>query len=120
MSKQILGRRGEDLAREYLCKHGHTIVCCNYRTRRGEIDIITLKDRMITFVEVKYRTDLAQGHPAEAITPSKLNKFKIAVLEYLQNENVPEHTELRFTAVTILELPGQPPLIECFEHILGP
>lgn len=120
MSNQALGQRGEALACEYLRSTGHQIVRTNYRTRRGEIDIIALKNGVLTFVEVKYRTDLELGHPAEAITRSKLGKFRIAVLEYLQQEETPVFTDMKFDAVTILEYPGQPPEIELFEHILGP
>ena len=120
MDKQALGQRGESLACDYLRSTGHQIVRTNYRTRRGEIDIIALKDGVLTFVEVKYRTDLELGHPAEAITKSKLNKFRITVLEYLQQENLPVFSEMKFDAITILEYAGQPPQIELFEHILGP
>ena len=120
MNNQALGQRGEALACEYLRSTGHHIVRTNYRTRRGEIDIIALKDGVLTFVEVKYRTDLELGHPVEAITKSKLRKFRVTVLEYLQQDELPTFTEMKFDAITILEYPGQPPQLELFEHILGP
>ncbi|KAF0197944.1 MAG: hypothetical protein FD169_7 [Bacillota bacterium] len=120
MNKQALGQRGEVLACDYLRSTGHHIVCTNYRTRRGEIDIIAIKDGVLTFVEVKYRTDLELGHPAEAITKSKLSKFRITVLEYLQQKEIPAFSDMKFDAITILEYPGQPPQLELFEHILGP
>lgn len=120
MSKQSLGKRGEDLACQYLLQKGYSIVRTNYRTQRGEIDIIALKDGVLTFIEVKYRTDTTLGHPAEAITAKKLSKFKTAVLLYMQEEGIPHYKEMKFDAITILEVMGQSPQIELFEHILGP
>jgi putative endonuclease len=39
-SRQSLGRWGEALAAEYLCRHGYTILERNVRTPYGEIDLI--------------------------------------------------------------------------------
>jgi putative endonuclease len=47
------GREGESAAARFLCERGYTIVSRNFRTRRGEIDIVAEKDSRIVFVEVK-------------------------------------------------------------------
>jgi len=120
VSNRSLGRRGEELACEYLCKAGYTIIRTNYYTPRGEIDIIAMRNGVLTFVEVKYRTDLEQGHPAEAITKKKLSNFRAAVMHFFQDEEVPPFTDMKFDAITIIERTGTPPEIELFEHILGP
>ena len=57
------GRRGEDAACAYLLRHGYSIVERNYRCRRGEIDIIAVKDGGAVFVEVKTRRSLKFGTP---------------------------------------------------------
>ena len=49
------GKVGEQAAVNYLMKQGYTILERNYRTRRGEIDLIAEKENTISFVEVKYR-----------------------------------------------------------------
>ena len=47
------GRKGEEQAVETLKKKGMLIVARNFRSRRGEIDIIALDGETIVFTEVK-------------------------------------------------------------------
>lgn len=47
------GRDGEERAAAYLCKKGLHILARNFRTRRGEVDIVAEADGRIVFVEVK-------------------------------------------------------------------
>src|SRR5215213_8561827 len=44
------GAWGEDLALRYLIQHGYKLLERNYRTRRGEIDLIVRKDDTLVFV----------------------------------------------------------------------
>src|SRR5918994_3864423 len=44
------GAWGEDLALRYLIQHGYTLLERNYRTRRGEIDLIVRKDDILVLV----------------------------------------------------------------------
>ena len=120
MSSRGLGRRGEELAAQYLTAQGYTIVRRNYRAPRGEIDIIASRDGVLLFVEVKYRQDLTQGHPAEAITPRKIARLRQAVGAYLASGDAPPFSALKFDAVCIIEFLGQRPQLELFENILGP
>lgn len=57
MNNKRVGELGERLAKIYLETSGFQILKCNYRTKRGEIDIIAKKNRCIHFVEVKSRTN---------------------------------------------------------------
>ena len=47
------GRSGEQSAVNFLMERGYRILEKNYRTRKGEIDLIAEKDKTISFVEVK-------------------------------------------------------------------
>jgi len=47
------GREGEGAAVEYLEKNGYKVVERNFRSRRGEVDIIARKNEELVFVEVK-------------------------------------------------------------------
>jgi putative endonuclease len=47
------GREGEAVARRQLVDAGWSILSCNFRTRRGEIDIVALRGEIVAFVEVK-------------------------------------------------------------------
>jgi putative endonuclease len=77
MKKQgnlLLGKKGEDLACEYLKRHGYRIIGRNFKFHYGELDIIAVKDDILVFIEVKTRIGKSFGLPEEAVTPRKLNE----------------------------------------------
>jgi putative endonuclease len=51
--KRRLGDLGEDIAVEFLMKHGFSILKRNYLKKCGEIDIVAQKSGVIVFFEVK-------------------------------------------------------------------
>ena len=71
-AKDDVGRRGEQLAAEFLEGQGLTIVSRNWRCREGELDIVA-HDRRNTLVicEVKTRSGERFGSGAEAVTPAE-------------------------------------------------
>ncbi len=72
------GRRAEQVTAEYLRKHGFTVVSQNWRTRWCEIDLVVQKDRIIYFVEVKYRRTTNFGGGLDYITQRKLAQMHFA------------------------------------------
>ena len=74
-AKDVLGRRGEDLAAGYLEAHGMRIVERNWRCAEGEIDIVALDGDALVIAEVKTRKSLAYGHPFEAVDAEKLARL---------------------------------------------
>jgi putative endonuclease len=63
--RQHTGRQGEDLAAAYLAGQGYTILARNWRTRRGEIDIVAQDGVCLALVEV--RTRIASGGAGAAL-----------------------------------------------------
>jgi putative endonuclease len=53
MHKAGLGKKGEDRAVKALETAGMSIIARNFRSMRGEIDIIALDEETVVFVEVK-------------------------------------------------------------------
>ncbi len=53
--RHAVGRRGETLAAEHLCRLGFSTVGQNERTRYGEIDLISFDGHTLVFCEVKTR-----------------------------------------------------------------
>jgi len=98
--KQKFGQYGEALATRYLKKQGYKILCVNYRTPFGEIDIIAKDNDAIVFVEVKSRTTWAYGGPKYAVTPAKRKKISINALHYLKSTDQ-MNVKARFDVVTI-------------------
>lgn len=101
MSNISTGKRGEELAREYLVKQGYKIVETNKRfSRLCEIDIIALDKNTLVFCEVKTRRNNSCGSPLEAITKTKYQNIKNGVFFYLQ-EN-PVHKSFRIDVISIV------------------
>ena len=84
MTNKIIGKHGEDIAKNFLIKQGFKILEMNYRySRVAEIDIIATKKDILHFVEVKTRTQNYFGKPLEAITPIKLKQIYTCAIEYM-------------------------------------
>ncbi|MCX8095219.1 MAG: YraN family protein [Caldisericia bacterium] len=83
MKRKILGNLGEEIASEYLKNKGYKIICKNYRTRFGEIDLISEKDNEIIFIEVRTKSSSNLLLPEESITKKKIYNYKKLALEYL-------------------------------------
>ncbi len=78
------GKDSEALAAEYLAENGYEILQRNYRTPRGEIDIIAKDGDTIVFVEVKSARTNHFGHPKSAVTLQKQRKIQFAALQWLK------------------------------------
>jgi putative endonuclease len=97
---KLIGDKGEDRAIDALFEEGYEIVGRNYHCRRGEIDIIAMKDDYICFVEVKYRNPRGYGSAADAITRAKMGRILMTARNYLLETEQPE-ADYRVDAVLI-------------------
>ena len=76
-TRKALGQQGEELAAAHLDELGYVIVARNWRTRTGELDIVTRDGEWLVFVEVRARRTgrVAAapmfGRPEESVTPRK-------------------------------------------------
>lgn len=77
--KLIKGKAGEKIAVNYLRSKNFKIIKTNFTCHWGEIDIIAKKDDILYFFEVKTRTTLKYGSPAEAVNFFKLKSLKRAI-----------------------------------------
>lgn len=98
---QDTGRRGEDLAAAYLQSKGYAMLTRNYRSRRGELDLVCEKDGVIVFVEVKTRSSFNYGSGAEAVNRAKQARIRSLALEYLQDHPICR-VDIRFDVISIL------------------
>lgn len=99
MNKKQLGLQGEQIASRYIEELGYKVLENNYRTKKGEIDIIAFHKETIVFTEVKTRTNLKYGYPVEAVTPKKATTIKNVALEYISKGNL--DYKVRFDVVEI-------------------
>ena len=78
-----LGARAETLAADYLARQGLVVVARNFRTRRGEIDVIVRDRDTLVFVEVRLCSRATYGGAAASITPAKRARLIKAAHAYL-------------------------------------
>lgn len=81
------GKRGEDIANQYLINNDYHILSRNFRSKFGEIDIIAEKNGTIYFIEVKTRSNLNKGMPYEAIDYRKNHQLHKTALYFLLNND---------------------------------
>lgn len=86
MSSTDSGRTAEKLVADYLKTLKNKIVAMNWRTRWCEIDIISIKKKVVYFTEVKFRSSDAWGDGFSYITPKKLQQMRFAA-EFWLTEN---------------------------------
>lgn len=97
---KILGNFGERAAADYLVCAGCKIIARNYRTRRGEIDLIAWDGKTLVFFEVKTRKNAAYGTPASAVNARKQQKIIHTAQCFLQ-QNAFEEVCCRFDVVEV-------------------
>lgn len=88
MNTQQSGKTGEAYAAQYLLEKGYTILCRNYRSRFGEIDLIVCDGTYICFVEVKTRSQGAIGAPQEWVDAAKQRRLVKTAALYLQANDI--------------------------------
>jgi len=87
-NNKALGKKGEEIALNFLKRKGYKILERNFKNKLGEIDIIARDNRVLCFVEVKTRTSFKFGYPQEAITPTKQRQLNKVALSYLKQYNL--------------------------------
>ncbi len=108
---QQKGWEGEEAAVKFLRKNRYTILAQRYRTRFGEIDIVGLKKRVVTFIEVKWRKSDQYGDPLEAIKKWKFEHLKKAAYCYLNaNRQYQKNFYYEFAAIAIRPFSKEQPI----------
>lgn len=101
MNKRKFGTVGEKIAEKYLKDRRYKIVCKNFYTRKGEIDIVAQKNKDLVFVEVKTRSNYDYGSPAMAIDATKIRHMKIAAGIFLSLNRFSKYN-IRFDVIEII------------------
>lgn len=72
LAAQEIGKLGERIAADHLALSGRKLLYKNYRgPRGGEIDIVARDGDILSFVEVKTRTQKGYGRPLDAVDRNK-------------------------------------------------
>lgn len=81
------GHEAEQVAAQHIQDLGYKILDVNWRTKVCEVDIIAQKQKVVYFIEVKYRSTTNQGSGLEYITPKKLSQMRFAAEYWVQVNN---------------------------------
>lgn len=95
-----LGKKGEQIATDFLINNGATILQRNWRFLRAEIDIVFLDGNTLVLAEVKTRSSTAYGKPEEFISNKKISLYLDAAEEYLKQNEM--DNEIRFDIISVL------------------
>ena len=109
-----IGNAGEQAAADQLVADGHEIVARNWRTRYCEIDIVSMKDDVLYFTEVKYRKNDDFGDGLAAITVKKQRQMHFAAELFIAKHPQYEGRDMRMLAVAVDECQGikQPVVVD--------
>ncbi|MGE5413643.1 MAG: YraN family protein [Syntrophomonadaceae bacterium] len=95
-----VGHDWEREAERALVAARYRILERNFRTRRGEIDLIAEEGGTLCFIEVKGRRSRAFGTPAESVTLEKQRRILGAAEAYLARSGA-GHRVCRFDVVCV-------------------
>lgn len=98
-TKKTIGTQGESAVVAWLVDHGFTILATNFRTRRGEIDIIATKKEVVSFVEVKTRNTI-YFPVSQVITPAKQRRIISAAVTFTLQNHIQDKV-LRFDVAIV-------------------
>lgn len=88
--RREIGKWGENLACNYLIENNYKIIERNFLCRQGEIDIIAkdINKKELVFIEVKTRSNLKYGNPADSVNKEKQKHMMQAIKYYIYKNNI--------------------------------
>jgi putative endonuclease len=98
---QLHGELGERAAKKHLKQLGLKFLAANFRSARGEIDLVFRDDDCLVFVEVKTRSSEDWTRPAAAVDKQKRRFLSQTALDYLRLLKNPA-VKIRFDIVEVL------------------
>ena len=99
------GELGARAAKRHLQKLGLKFLAANFRSARGEIDLIFRDGDCLAFVEVKSRSSEDWTRPAAAVDAGKRRRLSQTALDYLRLLKHPP-VKIRFDIVEVLLADG--------------
>jgi len=94
-----LGKKGEQLAIDFLIENDYQIVSRNFRFDKAEVDIIARQQDILAIIEVKARSTADYGDPQDFVKPKQIKNILKAVDEYVIVNDL--DVEVRFDIIAI-------------------
>lgn len=116
--KRKLGDIGEEIACQYLLERGHKMVERNYWRPWGEIDIVSDREGVLHFVEVKSVSREAI-RPEENMHEGKLRRLHRAIQTYILEKKIPESKNWQIDlACVFIDVQNKKARVELMENIV--
>lgn len=96
-----LGKKGEQLAVDFLLENEYEIIERNYRFDRAEVDVIAKLNNVLAIIEVKTRSSTDFGNPQDFVKPKQIKRLVKAVDEYVTVNSM--DVEVRFDIIAIVK-----------------
>ncbi len=96
-----LGKKGENLAAEYLLLKEYEILERNYRYQKAEIDIIARRANLLIAAEVKTRSTPEFGDPQDFVKPKQIKQLVKAMNHYVEDNEL--DVDVRFDIIAIVK-----------------
>lgn len=95
-----IGRKGEELAVDYLLRHNYTVLEQNWRFGKAEIDILAQFNDTLAVVEVKTRSTDVFGNPESFVNKTKIDLLVKAVNAYCEQKEI--DACIRFDIISVV------------------
>jgi len=113
--KQVrLGQFGEWIALKYLLSRRWDIIARNWRTRRGELDLIAYDGTDLVFIEVKTRQAPTQFSPEANVDNKKRDQLERLAYSFMERHELYD-MPIRFDLIAIETLARD----YCLRHYSG-
>ncbi len=96
-----LGKKGEELAVEYLRLKEYDILEQNYRYQKAEVDIIARRGNTLIAAEVKTRSTSDFGDPQDFVKPKQIQQLVKAINHYVEENEL--EVDVRFDILAIVK-----------------
>ncbi len=83
-----IGKRGEDIAADFITKKGLLIIDRNFRTKIGEIDIVAVDGDVVAFIEVKSRKTDTFGNPSDFVNRYQRKRIINTAQIFMKQKNL--------------------------------
>ena len=112
--RPALGRVGEEAVAAWYAQRGWREVARNWRGQDGEIDLVVARPGLVAFVEVKTRSGVGFGRPAEAVTVLKQVRLRRLASAFLDATPTAD-SAVRFDVAEVLSHRDRSITIEIIE-----
>jgi len=94
-----LGKRGEDIAKDFFLTKGFWIRDTNWRSHHFELDFVAENEESVIMVEVKTRTGNDFGEPEDFITDAKMKRTLKAAHDYILSNKIEKNARIDVVSI---------------------